>query len=305
MKYGYTTTDGTTYQLLLEKAKKMRNNPTEAESLLWQYLRRNGLKEHFRQQHPICGYIPDFVCLRLRLIIEIDGGYHSEGEQQEQDKIRQDYLEKEGFSFLRFTNEEVLYDTDETIGIIKDTIEELKTEAFQNTRQAAYPPLGRDRVDSVRVGFGFDVHKLVEGRDLWLGGIKIPHSLGLLGHSDADVLIHAICDALLGAANMRDIGYHFPDTSADTLDIDSKILLKKTIDLIATKGYRLGNIDATVCAERPKINPHVEKMKECLATVMNADVDDISIKATTTEKLGFTGREEGMSAYATVLIYKD
>ena len=157
----------------------------------------------------------------------------------------------------------------------------------------------------VRVGFGFDVHKLVEGRDLCLGGIKIPHSLGLLGHSDADVLIHAICDALLGAANMRDIGYHFPDTSADTLDIDSKILLKKTIDLIATKGYRLGNIDATVCAERPKINPHVEKMKECLATVMNADVDDISIKATTTEKLGFTGREEGISAYATVLIYKD
>lgn len=157
----------------------------------------------------------------------------------------------------------------------------------------------------VRVGFGFDVHKLVEGRDLWLGGIKIPHSLGLLGHSDADVLIHAICDALLGAANMRDIGYHFPDTSADTLDIDSKILLKKTIDLIATKGYRLGNIDATVCAERPKINPYVEKMKECLATVMNADVDDISIKATTTEKLGFTGREEGMSAYAMVLIYKD
>lgn len=305
MKYGYTTTDGTTYQLLLEKAKKMRNNPTEAESLLWQYLRGNELKEHFRQQHPICGYIPDFVCLRLRLIIEIDGGYHSEGEQQEQDKIRQDYLEKEGFSFLRFTNEEVLYDTDETIGIIKDTIEELKTEAFQNTRQAAYPPLGRDRVGSVRVGFGFDVHKLVEGRDLWLGGIKIPHSLGLLGHSDADVLIHAICDALLGAANMRDIGYHFPDTSADTLDIDSKILLKKTIDLIATKGYRLGNIDATVCAERPKINPHVEKMKECLATVMNADVDDISIKATTTEKLGFTGREEGISAYATVLIYKD
>ena len=157
----------------------------------------------------------------------------------------------------------------------------------------------------VRVGFGFDVHKLVEGRDLWLGGIKIPHSLGLLGHSDADVLIHAICDALLGAANMRDIGYHFPDTSADTLNIDSKILLKKTIDLIATKGYRLGNIDATVCAERPKINPHVEKMKECLATVMNANVNDISIKATTTEKLGFTGREEGMSAYATVLIYKD
>ena len=157
----------------------------------------------------------------------------------------------------------------------------------------------------IRVGFGFDVHRLVLDRELWLGGIKIEHSLGLLGHSDADVLIHAICDALLGAANMRDIGYHFPDTSADTLNIDSKILLKKTIDLIATKGYRLGNIDATVCAERPKINPHVEAMKACLAKVMDTDEENISIKATTTEKLGFTGREEGISAYATVLIEKD
>ena len=157
----------------------------------------------------------------------------------------------------------------------------------------------------IRVGFGFDVHRLVPDRELWLGGIKIDHSLGLLGHSDADVLIHAICDALLGAANMRDIGYHFPDTSADTLNIDSKILLKKTIDLIATKGYRLGNIDATICAERPKINPHVEAMKACLAKVMSTDEENISIKATTTEKLGFTGREEGMSAYATVLIEKD
>ena len=157
----------------------------------------------------------------------------------------------------------------------------------------------------IRIGFGFDVHRLVPDRELWLGGIKIDHSLGLLGHSDADVLIHAICDALLGAANMRDIGYHFPDTSADTLNIDSKILLKKTIDLIATKGYRLGNIDATICAERPKINPHVEAMKACLAKVMSTDEDNISIKATTTEKLGFTGREEGMSAYATVLIEKD
>ena len=157
----------------------------------------------------------------------------------------------------------------------------------------------------IRTGLGYDVHRLVEGRELWLGGIKIDHSLGLLGHSDADVLIHAICDALLGAANMRDIGYHFPDTSADTLNIDSKILLKKTIDLIATKGYRLGNIDATICAERPKINPHVEAMKACLAKVMSTDEDNISIKATTTEKLGFTGREEGMSAYATVLIEKD
>lgn len=156
----------------------------------------------------------------------------------------------------------------------------------------------------IRVGFGFDVHKLVEGRDLWMGGIKIEHSLGLLGHSDADVLIHAICDALLGAANMRDIGYHFPDTSADTLNIDSKILLGKTVGLIATKGYKLVNIDATICAERPKMNPHIPAMKDCLAKVIGCDVDDISIKATTTEKLGFTGREEGISAYATVLIEK-
>lgn len=156
----------------------------------------------------------------------------------------------------------------------------------------------------IRVGMGYDVHQLVEGRELWLGGIKIDHSLGLLGHSDADVLIHAICDALLGAANMRDIGFHFPDTSADTLNIDSKILLRKVVDLIATKGYHVGNIDATVCAERPKINPHIPAMKTCLANVMGIDEDDISIKATTTEKLGFTGREEGMSAYAVVLIEK-
>ena len=158
---------------------------------------------------------------------------------------------------------------------------------------------------NISVGMGYDVHKLVEGRDLWLGGIKIEHSVGLLGHSDADVLIHAICDALLGAANMRDIGYHFPDTSADTLDVDSKILLKKTIDLIATKGYKVGNIDATVCAERPKLNPHVPAMKACLAQVMGVDEDAISIKATTTEKLGFTGREEGISAYAVCLIEKE
>lgn len=156
----------------------------------------------------------------------------------------------------------------------------------------------------VRVGMGYDVHRLVPDRDLWLGGIKIEHSLGLLGHSDADVLIHAICDALLGAANMRDIGYHFPDTAAETDGIDSKILLKKTMKLIATKGYRLGYVDCTVCAERPKLNPHVEEMKRCLAEVMETDVDNISIKATTTEKLGFTGREEGISAYAVVLIEK-
>ena len=158
---------------------------------------------------------------------------------------------------------------------------------------------------NIRVGFGFDVHLLVPGSDLWLGGIKIEHSLGLLGHSDADVLIHAICDALLGAANMRDIGYHFPDTSADTLNVDSKILLRKTVDLIATKGYTVGNIDATVCAERPKINPHVDAMKACLAEVMGIAEDDISIKATTTEKLGYTGREEGISAYAVALITKE
>lgn len=151
---------------------------------------------------------------------------------------------------------------------------------------------------------GFDVHRLVPDRELWLGGIRIPHTMGLLGHSDADVLIHAICDALLGAANMRDIGYHFPDTSAETLNVDSKILLAKTIDLIATRGYRVGNVDATVCAERPKINPHVPAMKVCLAHVMGIDEDDVSIKATTTERLGFTGREEGISAYAVVLIEK-
>lgn len=157
----------------------------------------------------------------------------------------------------------------------------------------------------IRVGLGYDVHQLVEGRGLWLGGIKINHTLGLLGHSDADVLIHAICDALLGAANMRDIGYHFPDTAAETDGIDSKILLKKTIDLIATKGYRVGNIDATICAEKPKINPHVPLMCETLAKVIGTDIDNISIKATTTEKLGFTGRQEGISAYAVCLIEKD
>ena len=152
---------------------------------------------------------------------------------------------------------------------------------------------------------GYDVHRLVPGRALWLGGIKIEHPLGLLGHSDADVLIHVICDALLGAANMRDIGYHFPDTAAETLDVDSKLLLRKTIELIASKGYTVGNIDATICAERPKLNPHVPAMKACLAEVMGVDEEDISIKATTTEKLGFTGREEGISAYAVVLIHRD
>ena len=157
---------------------------------------------------------------------------------------------------------------------------------------------------TIRVGMGYDVHRLVEGRELWMGGIRIDHQMGLLGHSDADVLIHAICDALLGAANMRDIGYHFPDTAAETLNVDSKILLAKTVALIASRGYRIGNIGATVCAERPKLNPHVPAMKACLAQVMGVDEDSISIKATTTERLGFTGREEGISAYAVALIEK-
>ena len=151
---------------------------------------------------------------------------------------------------------------------------------------------------------GYDVHKLVEGRALYLGGIKIDHTLGLLGHSDADVLLHAVCDALLGAANMRDIGYHFPDTADETLDMDSKVILRKTVELIATKGYRVGNIDATVCAERPKINPHIPAMKACMAEIIGCDEDAISIKATTSERMGFVGREEGMAVYAVCLIEK-
>ena len=157
----------------------------------------------------------------------------------------------------------------------------------------------------IRVGMGYDVHQLVESRPLWLGGIKIEHELGLLGHSDADVLIHAICDALLGAANMCDIGFHFPDNSEATLDMDSKIILRDVVALLAEKGWKVGNIDATVCAEHPKLNPHIPAMKEVMAEVMGISPDDISIKATTTERLGFTGREEGMSAYAVALITKD
>lgn len=157
----------------------------------------------------------------------------------------------------------------------------------------------------VRVGMGYDVHALVEGRELWLGGIRFQHEKGLLGHSDADVLIHDICDALLGAANLRDIGFNFPDTSAVYKDIDSKILLSETVKLIAAKGYRVGNVDATVCAERPKLNARIPEMKKILSQLMNVEEEDVSIKATTTEKLGFTGREEGISAYAVVLIEKD
>ena len=148
----------------------------------------------------------------------------------------------------------------------------------------------------IRVGFGYDVHALVPDRELWMGGIRIEHTLGLLGHSDADVLIHAICDALLG--------YHFPDTAGEYKNIDSKILLRDTMKLLREAGYELGNIDATVAAERPKLNPHIPAMKQTLAEVMQVDEDDISIKATTTEKLGFTGRQEGIAAYATVLIQK-
>lgn len=151
---------------------------------------------------------------------------------------------------------------------------------------------------------GYDVHRFAEGRELWLGGIRIDHTLGLLGHSDADVVIHALCDALLGAANMRDIGYHFPDTAGEYAGIDSKILLRRTMELLASKGYRLGNADITVCAQHPKLNPHIPSMQAVLADCMETDADNVSIKATTTEKLGFVGREEGIAAYAVVLIEK-
>lgn len=154
----------------------------------------------------------------------------------------------------------------------------------------------------MRIGFGYDVHALVEGRELWIGGIRIEHPYGLLGHSDADVLIHAMCDALLGAANMRDIGYHFPDTSSEYKNIDSKILLCETMRLLREAGYELGNIDATIAAEQPKLNPHIPDMQKTLAEVMNVPVNDISIKASTTEKLGFTGRREGIAAYVVALI---
>lgn len=156
----------------------------------------------------------------------------------------------------------------------------------------------------VRVGFGYDVHRLADNRDLWLGGIKIDHNQGLLGHSDADVLIHAICDALLGAANLRDIGFHFPDNAGEYKDIDSKILLRKTLEVIKEKGFNVGNIDATICAERPKINPHIPQMQKVIAEILDISENDISIKATTSEKMGFVGREEGFAAYAVALIEK-
>jgi 2-C-methyl-D-erythritol 2,4-cyclodiphosphate synthase len=156
----------------------------------------------------------------------------------------------------------------------------------------------------IRVGLGFDVHQLAEGESLILGGIQIPHHKGTVAHSDGDVLIHAICDALLGAANLKDIGYQFPDTSQEFKNIDSKILLKRTLKLIENKGFKIGNIDSTLALQNPKIKPYIDKMQEVLAEILLVTKDDISIKATTTERLGFEGREEGVSAYATVLIYK-
>jgi len=334
----FETTDASTYQLLLDKAREMRKNPTEAESVLWNYLSDNKMGTHFRRQHPVYGYIPDFISLKDKLIIEVDGGYHLEGEQPEVDAERTKYLNEEGFIVLRFTNEEVLCDIDNVL----EEIEGVLTHPQTPQTHPQTPPVREgscsysehsnlpSRTGGVgggfgfRIGMGYDVHRIVEGRELWLGGIKIPFNLpsrtggvgggfpggagvgfGLLGHSDADVLIHAICDAILGAANMRDIGYHFPDTSAETEGMDSKIILKKTIELIASKGYHLVNIDATICAEKPKMNPHIPDMQQCMAQVIGCDPDQISIKATTTEKLGFTGRQEGMSAYAVALIEKN
>ncbi|MEY3119027.1 MAG: hypothetical protein RIT30_960 [Bacteroidota bacterium] len=155
---------------------------------------------------------------------------------------------------------------------------------------------------NIRIGSGIDFHQLVEGRDLWIGGIKIPHTKGALGHSDADVLLHAICDALLGALSLGDIGTHFPDNDNAYKNIDSKILLKRTYDLITAKGYHIINIDSSLCLEEPKIKPHVQAMQACIAEILNIAVDAISIKATTTEKMGFVGREEGLVAYATCLL---
>mgnify|MGYP001481576307 CR=1 FL=1 len=160
-------------------------------------------------------------------------------------------------------------------------------------------------MNNIRVGFGYDVHVFADERELWLGGIKLEYSKGLLGHSDADVLIHALCDALLGAANLRDIGFHFPDNASEFKNIDSKILLKKTMSLLRDKGFEFGNADCTVCAEEPKLNPYIPTMQLSLSQAMAVDADLISIKATTSERMGFVGRKEGIAAYATVLIYRN
>jgi len=155
---------------------------------------------------------------------------------------------------------------------------------------------------NIRVGFGYDVHQFAPSRELWLGGVQIDYHLGLAGHSDADVLIHALCDALLGAVNLRDIGYHFPDTATEYKNIDSKILLKETMQLLRSKGWELGNADCTICAEEPKLNPHIPAMQTALSEVMAVSPDQISIKATTSEKMGFVGRREGIAAYVVVLV---
>jgi 2-C-methyl-D-erythritol 2,4-cyclodiphosphate synthase len=156
----------------------------------------------------------------------------------------------------------------------------------------------------IRVGLGYDVHKLAEGYDFWLGGIKIPHSKGSVGHSDADVILHVICDALLGAASLRDIGFHFPDTDPQYKGIDSKILLKEVYELILNEGYAIGNIDVTVSLQKPKVKDHINSMREKISEILEISIKDISIKATTTEQLGFEGREEGVSAQAVCLIYE-
>jgi 2-C-methyl-D-erythritol 2,4-cyclodiphosphate synthase len=157
---------------------------------------------------------------------------------------------------------------------------------------------------SFRIGFGIDFHQMVEERDLWIGGVKIPHHKGAKGHSDADVLLHAICDAMLGALSLGDIGVHFPDTDAAYKNIDSKILLQRSHELIANKGYKVVNVDSSLCLEAPKIKPYVNSMQETIASILQVDVSDVSVKATTTEKMGFVGREEGLVAYATVLLQK-
>lgn len=157
---------------------------------------------------------------------------------------------------------------------------------------------------NIRIGYGYDVHQLEEGREFWLGGVRLKHTHGAKGHSDADVLIHAICDALLGAANLRDIGHHFPDTDPQYRGIDSKLLLREVMQLLRQHGYELGNIDATVCLEVPKVNPHIPAMQACLAEVMGVAEDDISLKATTSEQMGFVGRKEGIAAHAVVLVQR-
>ncbi len=165
-------------------------------------------------------------------------------------------------------------------------------------------PRTKQKQCDFRIGYGYDVHRFVEGRNLFLGGVKILYEFGLDGHSDADVVIHSICDALLGAAALRDIGYHFPDNSDNFKDIDSKILLQKTVELIRSKGFEIGNVDVTVCLQEPKLKNYIQSMRETLARVMSIDTENVSIKATTTEGLGFVGRKEGISSSAVVLIYK-